>query len=59
MFGLKCTTSGPELALALSGLTSTVYLPKYSGSGRAHYFELSTVHTLCACYFHTVMHLEN
>lgn len=55
---LKCTTSGPDLALAVSWVISAVYLPTHSGSGRGYYSELSTAQTLCACYFHRVMHLE-
>lgn len=58
MLRLKCTTSGPELALAVSRVTSAVYLPTHPGSSRAYYFKLSTAQTLCACYFHQVMHLE-
>lgn len=63
--GLKCTASGPELALAVSWVTSAVYFTTHSSSGRAYCFELSTAQTLCACwlwkqhsYFHIVMHLE-
>lgn len=58
MLRLKCTTSRPELAVAVSWVTSAAYLPTHSGSGGADYSELSIAQTLCACYIHTVMHLE-